>query len=199
MNQVLNWTSFKKSIGFKAILEIANLCWTVQEKYISNRTRKQYNLDCRANKILYAKCKTFYVCHRSNRSNVVPYKGLFKDKSYTIWVINYESYRINHWNFEFFKHCIRSRYEHCKNQTIKSIIKSITDYLKYHETSYSVYETFKFGKRGGGIHVEFAKFIALGNFVRIGKVFKTPYIVIAGVFTCFWHFELMFRDSLKDF
>ena len=47
----------------------------------------------------------------------------------------------------------------------------ITDYLQYHKTSYSVYETFKYDK-GGNLHGEFAKLISMGNYVRIGKVFQ---------------------------
>ena len=80
--------------------------------------------------------------------------------------------------FEFSKHCIRSQYNHCKGKTINSIIKSITDYLKYHKTSYSVYETFKYGQKSENMTEvtellpAFAKFIYIGNYVRIGKLFE---------------------------
>ena len=107
-------------------------------------------------------------------------------KNKTIWLVPYQI-------FDFFKHCIRERYVHCKGQTIKSIIKKITDYLQYHKTSYSVYETFKYDK-GGFLHTEFAKFISMGNYVRIGKVFQIPILWYLWV-PCL----ILIRDSFEDF
>lgn len=107
-----------------------------------------------------------------------------------IWLIRYESNRFSHSIFEFLKHCIRSRYEHCKGQTVKSMIKSITDYLKYHKTSYSVYETLKYGTLGGYLHGELAKYISVGNYERIGKVFQILIFSYREVWTRnFGHFE----------
>ena len=85
---------------------------------------------------------------------------------------------------ELLKHCIRSRYDHCKGKTIKNITESITDYLKYHKTSYSIYETLRYDKQNENLahgnmfpntaflHSELAKYISVGNYVRIGKVFS---------------------------
>ena len=82
---------------------------------------------------------------------------------------------------ELLKHCIRSRYDHCKGKTIKNITDSFTDYLKYHKTSYSIYETLEYRKQNDNmahgnmfplfLHSELAKYISVGNYVRIGKVF----------------------------
>ena len=85
-------------------------------------------------------------------------------------------------DFELLKHCIRSRYDHCKGKTIKNITDSFTDYLKYHKTSYSIYETLEYRKQSENmphgnmfplfLHSELAKYISVGNYVRIGKVFS---------------------------
>ena len=67
---------------------------------------------------------------------------------------------------------------------MKDIVESLTDYLKYHASSYAVYETFTYGNfpqrtfenhfvnMKKSITPELSKFISLGNYVSIGKVLK---------------------------
>ena len=74
------------------------------------------------------------------------------------------------------KHCIRSKYNHCKGKDEAEIVKEIAGYIKYHKTSYAVYESSRYQKNGKWINVaiELLKYIGLGNYVSIGKVtYKT--------------------------
>ena len=78
------------------------------------------------------------------------------------------------WYFEIKKHCIRSNYDHCKDKTENEIVKIITDYIKYHKSSYAVYKTFRYQQNGRSIDVSFEllKYVGLGNYISIGKGFK---------------------------
>ena len=72
------------------------------------------------------------------------------------------------------KHCIRSFYPHCKGKTEEEIVRTITDYIKYHKSSYAVYESFSYQKSGKLIDVSFEllKYVGLGNYISIGIGFK---------------------------
>ena len=82
------------------------------------------------------------------------------------------TYRLHRTYLKLQKHCIRANYIHCRDKTEAEIVKKITEYLKYHKTSYAVYESYRYEKNGRSISVavELLKYVGLGNYVKIGKV-----------------------------
>ena len=85
------------------------------------------------------------------------------------------------------KHCKRSGYAHCRGKTEAEIVKKITDYIKYHKTSYAVYDSYRYKENGKWIDIpiELLKYIGLGNYLSIGKVEQWLMVMRDSMFSVF--------------